>query len=177
MRLKLRDLPDDFTKQYNLAAKVTKDGYVYIQVRKGMYGLLQAGKLAQELLEKRLNKKGYHQSELTPGLWTHKWRPITFTLCVDDFGVEYVDKEHADHLMVILKEDYAISHEWEGSRYLGMNLDWDYDNRKVHLSMLNYVGEAIKPFHRPHPKKPQDQPYQIHESPPFHGSSVTTRRG
>jgi len=22
----------------------------------------------------------------TPGLWRHEWRPITFTLVVDDFG-------------------------------------------------------------------------------------------
>ena len=159
MRLKLSDLPEDFAQHYNLADKVTKDGYVYIEVRKGMYGLPQAGLLAQQLLEKRLNKNGYHQSKLTPGLWTHAWRPITFTLCVDDFGVKYVGKEHADHLMAILKEDYAISHEWEGRRYLGMNLDWDYTKHEVHVSMLDYIGEAIKRFHHARPKKPQDQPY------------------
>ena len=52
-----------------------------------MYGLPQAGLLANELLEKRLNKYGYYQSKLVPGLWTHEWRPIQFTLVVDDFGV------------------------------------------------------------------------------------------
>ena len=67
MRLKLSDLPEDFVKQYNLNSKVTKDGYVYIEIRRGMYGLPQSGLLAQQLLEKRLNKKGYRQSELTPG--------------------------------------------------------------------------------------------------------------
>ena len=104
MRLKLSDLPKDFLKQYNLNSKVTKDGYVYIEIRRGMYGLPQSGLLAQQLLEKRLNKKGYRQSELTPGFWTHEWRPISFSLCVDDFGVKYVGKQHADHLMTILKE-------------------------------------------------------------------------
>ena len=57
-----------------------------------MYGLPQAGLLANELLEKRLNEAGYRQSKLklVPGLWKHDWRPIQFTLVVDDFGVKYV---------------------------------------------------------------------------------------
>ena len=62
-----------------------------------MYGLLQAGLLANKLLEKRLNINGYFQSKLVPGLWKHEWRPIQFTLVVDDFGVKYVGKEHALH--------------------------------------------------------------------------------
>ena len=32
-----------------------------------------------------------------------KWRPIQFCLVVDDFGVEYVGKKHADHLATIQK--------------------------------------------------------------------------
>jgi len=28
--------------------------------------------MAQELLEKRLAAKGYHQSKITPGYWTHE---------------------------------------------------------------------------------------------------------
>ena len=159
MRLKLSDLPEDFVKEYNLASKVTKDGYVYVEIRRGMYGLPQSGLLAQQLLEKRLNAEGYHQSELTPGFWTHEWRPVSFSLCVDDFGVKYTGKQHADHLMSVLKKHYAISQDWEGKRYLGLDLDWDYTKRQVHLSMLNYVADAIKRFHHEQPRKPEDQPY------------------
>ncbi|KAL7479329.1 hypothetical protein ACHAW6_005063 [Cyclotella cf. meneghiniana] len=52
-----------------------------------MFGLSQAGLLVQELLEKRLNEKGFIQSRCTPGLWTHTSKSIKFTLVVDDFGV------------------------------------------------------------------------------------------
>jgi len=45
-----------------------------------------------------LNKHGYHQSKLVPGLWKHNTRPMQFTLVVDDFGVKYVGEEHANHL-------------------------------------------------------------------------------
>jgi hypothetical protein len=47
-----------------------------------MYGLPQAGILAQELLEKRLNKHDYCQSPLTPGLWWHDFRSVC--VCVSD---------------------------------------------------------------------------------------------
>ena len=39
MRIKLEDLPEEFIEEYNLRDKVTKDGYVYVKIRKGMYGL------------------------------------------------------------------------------------------------------------------------------------------
>ena len=102
MRLKLSNLPDNVVRHYKLDDKVTKDGYVYVEIRRGMYGLPQAGLITQKLLEQRLNKEGYYQSENTTGLWTHTWRPITFSLCVYDFGVKYVGKIHADHLLTVL---------------------------------------------------------------------------
>ena len=147
MRLKLSDLPEYFFERYNLEPKADKNGQVYVEIRRGMYGLPQAGLLAQQLLEGRLNAKGYSQSTLVPGPWTHEWRPITFTLCVDDFGVKDTGEQHADHLMAILQEHYTISHDWSGSRYLGMNIDWDYARREVHLSMLSYAQDTLKRFH------------------------------
>ncbi len=103
VRIRIEDIPDEIIEEYGLHEKVADDGHVYIKICKGMYGLPQAGILAQELLEKRLNMHGYSQSAAVPGLWTHKTRPITFTLVVDDFGVKYVGKEHAMHLINILK--------------------------------------------------------------------------
>ena len=45
MRLKLSDLPDDFIKEYSLTNNVTKDGDVYVEITRGMYGLPQSGLL------------------------------------------------------------------------------------------------------------------------------------
>ena len=55
-------------EKYELKVK-EEDGQLYVKIRKGMYGLPQAGILAQNFLEKRLKKKGYYQSMYTPGLW------------------------------------------------------------------------------------------------------------
>ena len=100
-----------------------------------MYGLPQSGILAQELLEERLHNHGYQQSKKTPGFWTHGTRLINFILIVDDFGVKYAGDEHAMHLFDVLNKFYGIKTDWEGKRYLGITLDWDYTKREVHLSM------------------------------------------
>ena len=59
--------------------------------------------LANKQLRLRLEKEGYYEAITTPGLWIHTWRPIQFCLVLDDFGVEYVGKQHAEHLATILK--------------------------------------------------------------------------
>jgi len=77
-----------------------------------------------------------------------------FSLIVDDFGVKYVGKEHADHLIMVQKKNYDISTDEEGTKYCGLMLDWDYKNRQVHISMPGYVEKALQHFKHDHPKKP-----------------------
>jgi hypothetical protein len=124
-----------------------------------MYSLPQAGILAQNLLEEQLNRHGYHQSPTTPGLWRHDWRPISFTPCINNFGIKYVGKEHANHLAKILNEHYVCSIGWTGTRYIGINMDWDYAQRQVHVSILDYVPKALTCFCHCKPRTPQHQPY------------------
>ena len=64
-------LSKEMIEEYKLHQKTTTDGYVYIKVIKGMYGLPQAGSLGHDLLETRLNQEGYYQSKVVPGLWKH----------------------------------------------------------------------------------------------------------
>ena len=85
IRVSLKDIPDKIIKEYKSREIAIENGTVHIEPNKGMYGLPQAGLLANQLLEKRLNKRGYFQSKLVPGSWKHKWRPVQFTLVVDDF--------------------------------------------------------------------------------------------
>jgi hypothetical protein len=102
MRLALNIVPQEIIDKYNLLDKAN-NGYVYIRIDKGVYGLLQAGILANNILVTRLAPHGYHPDEHTHGLWRHKTRPIIFTMVADYFGVKYVGKEHADHLLNAIK--------------------------------------------------------------------------
>jgi hypothetical protein len=127
IQMKLSDIPDKVIEEYKLREKATKNGSIYIKAKLGMYGLPQSGILANKLLEKRLNKHGYQQSKLVPGLWKHDTRPIQFTLVVDDFGVKYVGEEHAQHLKNMLEQHCTLTCDWTGTRYIGITLDWDYN--------------------------------------------------
>jgi hypothetical protein len=93
----LSRFPEEIVQKYNLNA-LAVDGWVYIEVRKGMYDLKQAGHLANQLLQTHLAPFGYCPARHTPGIWLHKTRPISFTLVVDDFAVKYVGKQHGEHL-------------------------------------------------------------------------------
>ena len=79
MKIPLAQIPDKIIAEYVLKNKVHSDGAVYIEIRKGMYGLPQAGMLAYKLLKRRLAKHGYYEVHHTPGYWRHMWRPIDFT--------------------------------------------------------------------------------------------------
>ena len=87
-----------------------------MEIQKAIYGLPQAGILANKQLRQRLQPHGYYEVAHTPGLWRHVTRPVQFSLVVDDFGVKYVGKENAQHLIdVIEPEGYKLSIDWTGS--------------------------------------------------------------
>jgi hypothetical protein len=100
-----------------------------------MYGLKQAGLLANQLLQTRLAPFGYYPARDTPGLWLHNTHCISFTLVVDGFTVKYVGKQHAEHLRNALLRTYELTMDWTMTVYSGMTLKWDYKNRTSDISM------------------------------------------
>ena len=82
-----------------------------------MYGLKQAARLANDLLQKRLKPYGYVPDPICPCIWKHNTRRTIFCLCVDDFGVKYYTKDDANHLIGALK-DYKVTIDWEGKNYI-----------------------------------------------------------
>jgi hypothetical protein len=162
MRMPVRLLPDAFIEAYNLGPKIYK-GHVYMEIRKGMYGLPQAGILANQLLRKRLKPHGYYEVPNTPGLWKHTTRPTIFTLVVDDFGIKYVGDEHARHLIDTLAKYYTVETDWTGGLYCGIKLDWHYNQRFVDISMPKYVGNKLQEFRHAAPTRQQHAPYPAAE--------------
>ena len=96
MRIPLFMLPAATIEQYNLLPSV-HNGHAFVEIQRGMYGLPQAGRLANDQLVKFLAPHGYHPAALTPGLWTHTSRDIIFSLVIDDFGVRYTSQTDANH--------------------------------------------------------------------------------
>ena len=111
--------PDHIIEQYYLQIHAEND-FVYVEIIKEIYGLPQARVLANKLLKERLDPTGYFEVPHTPGLWRHITRPVQFTLVVDNFGVKFTGKEHTDHLVSDLNNNYRISTNWNGGLYCGI---------------------------------------------------------
>ena len=95
----------------------------------------------------------------TPGLFTHKTRPVWFTLCIDDFGVKYVGKEQADYLMSGLKQFYNMEKDWKGALYYIISLDWHYAEGCVDIYMPNDAQRQLTKYEHSPPKRRQNCPY------------------
>ena len=50
--------------------------------------------------------------------------------------------------------------DWSGTRYCGITLDWDYDERTLVISMPGYVQKMLVRFKHEVPKTNQNSPYQ-----------------
>ena len=160
MKIHISLIPQEIIDEYNLMPKV-HNGYVFVAIGKGMYGLPQAGILANQLLARNLGPFGYYQARHTPGLWLHASRPISFVLVVDDFAVKYTGKEHAEHLLHALQEHYeAVTVDWKAERYIGITIKWDYKHRTAQLSMPGYVDKVLQKHNHPKPKQPVYAPHK-----------------
>ena len=148
MKMHKRHIPTDIFEKYRLDQIVTPEGYVFIKIKKGMYGLKQAALLAYQKLVTNLAPHGYHPCKYSIGLWYHDTKPTKFCLCVDDFGVKYYSKDDANHLLTSLRSSgFTVSTDWPGKNYCGLTFDWNYDEGYVDISMPDYVKEALHKFH------------------------------
>jgi len=63
LRVRLDNFPEDLITQYNLKDIVTSDGYVYIEVRKGMYGLPPSRIAGSRATRKEIGKARLHAKQ------------------------------------------------------------------------------------------------------------------
>jgi hypothetical protein len=169
IRLLIDIIPEEIIRQYNLR-KLAKDGWVYMEVRKGMPGLKQAGRIAHDRLVKHLNQHGYAPCKYTLALWKHETRDISFTLVVDDFHVKYIKKADLQHLIDSLCSQYNITVDWTGRHYLGLTLDWNYQQHYVDVSMPGYIKQALHEFQHEMPSRPTHSPSKY--TAPIYGAKV-----
>jgi hypothetical protein len=97
MQLPISILAIDIIEKYRLT-HLKVNGWVYLEICKGMYGSKQAGLLVNQMLQKRLKPFGYHLARHMPGLWLHSTKTMAFSLVVDYCAVKYVTEADAHHL-------------------------------------------------------------------------------
>ena len=151
-------IPQEFINEYNVLQYV-HNGWVYLEITKGMYGLKQSRKLANDLLTEQLAAHGYYQCATTADLWRHKWQSILFVLIVDDFGIEYVDTKDSEHLLLALRSHYEITVDWTGTKFSGIDIEWDYNKRTCCTTMNGYINPIQLRYKNTTPTKPEHSPY------------------
>ena len=145
MKIRYAEIPDEIIRDYELEKIIHSDGYVYLKIHKLIPGLKQAGNISNYRLNKNLAQNGYQPCKHTTSLWKHETRKIIFALVVDDFGIKYIVKENFDNLLNYLKEDYNITIDPSGKKFLDLEIKWDYEEVWVEISMPGYVELEI--FH------------------------------
>ena len=160
MRIHSKYFFDDVRQQYDIDSKIASDGYVYICIHKGMYGLKQAAVLAYNQLVRNLKPHGYFPCPFTAGLWKHATRKTKFCLCVDDFGVKSFSEDDKAHFLSTLRKYYNISVDENGSNYLGLTIDWNYRQGFVDISMPGYIPKLRSRLNHPQPSRPQHAPHR-----------------
>ena len=170
MRLPYKWFPQDIIDKYNLSKLVTQDGFIYIKIKRGMYGLRQAAILAYKQLVDNLKPYGYYPIPHTVGMWAHKTRRTKFCLCVDDFGIKYYSKEDAYHLLDALRDNYKISIDWQGQHYCGLTFDWHYKDKYVDVTMPGYIAKTLARYQHKRPINPVRSPHKF--NPPQYGKRL-----
>ena len=100
----------DIREKYNIDELIAPDGYVYYKIKKVMYGLKQATRLANDKLRDHLAPFGYFPDPLAPNIWKHTTCATILCLCVDNFGAKYFNQNDVDHLTHALRTEFKSLH-------------------------------------------------------------------
>ena len=133
MRIPLKIISQEIIDAYNLTEMVDYQGWIYMCINKGIYGLKQAGIISNQELVKHMDPFVYHPVQHTPGLWVHDNRHTVFSLVVDNFCVQYSSTDNTYHFLNALRSKYFITVDAEATVYIGIKLEWEYVHRTVTL--------------------------------------------
>ena len=139
------EIPAESMTRHKLHDKV-RNGRVYFQIDKAMYGLPQAGYIAQKDLGKLLRDNGFRECPRTPQVFRHESRALTMSIVVDDFGVLYLQERDVLWLLEVLRTKYELKVDWSGEKYIGITLQWNYVARTCRMSMPDYVRKGVSRF-------------------------------
>ena len=103
-------------------------------------------------------------------LWIQATRPISFTLVVDNFGVKYIGRQHLDHIINALRDQYKITVDLTGNSYLGLTINWNYAQGYVNISMPDYIRKDLHEFQHLAPRRPTHSPSKW--TAPAYGSRI-----
>ncbi len=64
-------------------------------------------------------------------------------LIANDFGIKYVGKQHAEHLLTALRQHYKVTTDWTGLKFAGIDFAWNYPAGTIRLTMNGYIANVL----------------------------------
>ena len=123
-KIAIKIIPTDIIGKYDLKNKQIY-GYIYGRLKRGVWGLVQAGIIAHKLLKVHLKSYVCAPANITQGIWTHHYRQINSTLLLDEFGMNSRDKKDVDRIIASLRAKYEVTQDCTGGIYCGITLKWE----------------------------------------------------
>ncbi|KAI2497591.1 Reverse transcriptase (RNA-dependent DNA polymerase) [Fragilaria crotonensis] len=156
MRIPIGLIPDVIIELYNLLPLV-HNGHVFVEIRRGMYGLPQAGR------PPTTNSSLWHPMAITlsrsrPAYGnTRRATSCSASLSTISHPIHVAGRRRSFDYHT--ERHYQVSVDWTGTRYCGLTLTWDYVRRTCDLSMPGYIARALQRFQHVAPPKPEHSPH------------------
>ena len=121
-----------------------------LRIKKMLYGLHASGLKWNEVMDEWLLEQGFTRSMADKCLYTKRvlrdgeWKEMYLCLFVDD-AYYTGSKELIDEFLTAIQARFKIRTEG-GSRYLGININFDDENGVVELDQCDYIDKVLRRF-------------------------------
>ena len=138
---------------------------------KALYGLRKAPKAWNDELTRTLIVLGYRRCELDWNLFVRKGQngsPNSYVAFhVDDGLISASTMNILNQIIRELQKKYEIKIEWNPSRYLGINFDYQQQKGVIFMNQHNYIEESALKF-----RVEEMRPYKVLMEPGFISSWI-----
>lgn len=120
-----------------------------VKLLRSIYGLKQASRIWNELLDAELRKLGFRRIHADYCIYVlHKDGHICFiAVYVDDMGILCDDLKFMEKVKKLIAHRFRIRDLGQVAQFLGIAIDYDRDARTLRMSQTRYVEESLVRFH------------------------------
>jgi len=133
-----------------------KDGSLYFELKRYVYGLHESSRQFNEYLNKKLEEFGFVQTAADPCVYvlnTTEDKRITVSVHVDDMLVTFPDNTWKKKFEIHMNKYFTLVSQYDRISYLGMNIWRDPRNKDIFVSQSGFLQNLLQKFNMDKLKK------------------------
>jgi hypothetical protein len=147
MKISFEQLSPATIIKYSLEQHRSK-GFALVEVTSALYGMPEAGRIAQDKLVAILALHGYIEEERSEKMClfrsTDPNNRTAFIVHTDDFCIKFHDEAEAEKVITLLKDNgYITTVDREGKKFCGTTLSHDLALQRFHISQPGYLSNSL----------------------------------